>query len=48
MTYGALNTVTTADVEAAREANSDVGNVGLLTWDVNHLLLSENTVNFAV
>jgi len=31
MTYGALNTVTTADVEHAREAISDVRNVGLLS-----------------
>ena len=30
MTYGALNTVTTADAEHAREAISDVSNVGLL------------------
>jgi len=28
MTYGALNTVTTADVEHAREAISDASNVG--------------------
>ena len=33
MTYGALNTVTTADVEHAREAISDVSNVGLLNWE---------------
>jgi len=33
MTYEALITVTTADVEHAREAISDVGNVGLLNWE---------------
>ena len=33
MTYGAVNTVTTADVEHAREAISDVSNVGLLNWE---------------
>ena len=33
MTYGALNKVTTADVEHAIEAISDVSNVGLLNWE---------------
>ena len=33
MTYGALNTVTTADVDHASEAISDVSNVGLLNWE---------------
>ena len=33
MTYGALITVTTADVEHAREAINDVSNVGLLNWE---------------
>ena len=33
MTYVALNTVTTAGVEHAREAISDVRNVGLLNWE---------------
>ena len=33
MTYGALNTVTTADVQHAREAINDVSNVGLLNWE---------------
>ena len=33
MTYGVLNTVTTADVEHAREAISDVSNVGLLNCE---------------
>ena len=33
MTYGALNTVNMADVEHAREAISDVSNVGLLNWE---------------
>ena len=33
MTYGALNTVTTADVEHAIEAISDVSNVSLLNWE---------------
>ena len=33
MTYRSLNTVTTADVEHAREAISDVSNVGLLNWE---------------
>ena len=39
MTYGALNTVTTADVEHAREAISDVSNVGLLNWERQSLLV---------
>ena len=34
MTYGALNTVTTADVQHAREAINDVSNVGLLNFAV--------------
>ena len=33
MTYGAVNTVTKADVEHATEAISDVSNVGLLNWE---------------
>ena len=33
MMCGALNTVTTADVEHARDAISDVSNVGLLNWE---------------
>jgi len=33
MTYVDLNTVTTSDVEHAREAISDVSNVGLLNWE---------------
>ena len=33
MTYGALNTVTTADVEHAREAISDVSNISLVNWE---------------
>jgi len=32
MTYGTLNTVTTADVKHAGEAIRDVSNVGLLNW----------------
>ena len=39
MTYGALNTVTTADVEHAREAISNVSNVGLLNWKHQSLFL---------
>ena len=35
MTYEASNTVTTADVEHAREAISDVSNVGLLNWETS-------------
>ena len=37
MTYGAVNTVTTADVEHATEAISDVSNVGLLNWQCQSL-----------
>ena len=33
MTYGALNTITTADVEHAWEAINKVSNVGLLNWE---------------
>ena len=33
MTYGAVNTVTTADAEHTWEAISDVSNVGLLNWE---------------
>jgi len=33
MTYWVLNTVTTADVEHAREAISNVSNGGLLNWE---------------
>jgi len=38
MTYGALNTVTTADVDHASEAISDVSNVGLLNWERQSLI----------
>ena len=38
MTYGALNTATTANVEHAREAISDIGNVGLLNWERQSLV----------
>ena len=33
MTHGALHTVIKADVDHAREAISDVSNVGLLNWE---------------
>ena len=33
MKYGTLNTVTTANAKHAREAISDVSNVGLLNWE---------------
>ena len=39
MTYVALNTVTTADVEHARDAISDVSNVGLLNWERQSLVI---------
>ena len=39
MTYGALNTVTTANVEHAREAISDVSNFGLLNWERQSLVI---------
>ena len=40
MTYEASNTVTTADVEHAMEAISDVSNVGLLNWETSITYLS--------
>jgi len=33
MPYGALNTVTLSDAGHAREAISNVSNVGLLNWE---------------
>jgi len=44
MTYGALNTVTTADVEHAREAISDVSNVGLLNWERQSLVIFSRSI----
>ena len=48
MTYGASNTVTTADVEHAREAISDVSNVDLLNWETSITYLSFFLEVFAI
>ena len=44
MTYGALNTVTMADVEHARDAISDVSNVGLLNWERQSLVIFSRSI----
>jgi len=43
MTYGAMNTVNTADAEHASEAISDVSNVSLLNWE--RQLLTSHSVS---
>ena len=39
MTYGALNTVTTADAKHAWEAISNVSNAGLMNWERQSLII---------